>query len=496
MNTNFPKDSVTFAGLMRPSRVEAEIADLEIEGTLPPELNGAFYRVGPDNRFVPMLGDDIIVHGDGIVTMLRIRDGRAAFRSRYVRTDRFLAEEKAGRSLFGAYRNPYTDDPSVAGVDRGTANTNVVFHAGKLLVLKEDARPVEIDPETLETLGKWDAEGTITSPTVTAHPHPDFRTGELLMFGYQARGIGGTDVVFLPLKPEGRVPRETWFKAPYACLMHDFFATEHYALFPLMPAITFPDRVKQGAPYYMWDATQPNYIGVLPRNGNGEIRWFKGPARVAIHAINAWEEGERLILQVSITSPDAPPMFPPADGSAPPDWVVSDTLIVNWSLDLNGTDDQIVETIVLDDGAFIDFARIDPRLETSRHKQVWWVRKDPRHPAIDTPAVMASCNAIERYDHDTGTLDTYWTDDRWAPGEPIFVPRHPGSAEGDGFVIAPMFRMEGQGNAYMVFDALKIAEGPLATIHVPYHFRPAFHGNWVDGNAIVRAAEARSHPAG
>ncbi|MGF6708680.1 carotenoid cleavage dioxygenase-like enzyme [Pseudomonas frederiksbergensis] len=213
-----------------------------------------------------------------MITMLRIQNGRASFRSRYVRTDRFLAEEKAGRSLFGAYRNPYTDDPSVAGVDRGTANTNIVFHANRLLALKEDALPIEIDPLTLETIGKWDAEGTITSPVVTAHPHPDARTGELLMFGYQANGIGSNDVIFLPVNADGRVPRKTWFKAPYPCLMHDWFATEHYALFPVSPAVTFPERVKKGAPYYMWNSTKPSYIGVLPRYGSSEPRWFKGPA--------------------------------------------------------------------------------------------------------------------------------------------------------------------------------------------------------------------------
>ena len=489
MNSIFPKDSITFSGVLRPSRIESEIAALEVEGTLPPELDGAFYRVGPDNRFPPMLGDDQIIHGDGMVTMLRIRGGRASFRSRYVRTDRFLAEEEAGRSLFGAYRNPYTDDPSVAGVDRGTANTNVVYHAGRLLVLKEDARPIEIDPATLETIGKWDAGGTITSPTVTAHPHPDFRTGELLMFGYQARGIGSTDVVFLPVDAAGRVPRETWFKAHYPCLMHDFFATERYALFPLQPAVTFPDRVKQGAPYYLWDKTKPSYIGVLPRNGNGEVRWFEGPARMALHFVNAWEEGERLILQASISAPDAPPVFPPADASeSPRDWANGSSRIVNWSLDLSGAEDRIVETILVDDGAFIDFPRIDPRFETGRHRYAWWLRKDFNRVSIDGAWTPGTCNAIERYDHDSGTFDTYWTEDRWAPGETLFVPRRLDSPEGDGFIIAPVFRLDGQGNGFIVFDAMDLAQGPLATIHVPFHFRPGFHGNWVAGSEIAAAA--------
>ena len=73
-----------------------------------------------------------------------------------VRTERFVAERNARRSLFGDYRNPYTNHPSVEGVDMGTANTTALFHAGKLFALKEDSRPVIIDPDSLETVGRWD----------------------------------------------------------------------------------------------------------------------------------------------------------------------------------------------------------------------------------------------------------------------------------------------------------------------------------------------------
>ena len=262
MRHGFPENSATFAGVLRPSRVEADIADLEIDGDLPLELDGVLYRVGPDNRFPPMLGDDTITNGDGMITKLHIHNGRASFKSRYVRTDRFIAEEKAGRALFGAYRNPYTDDPSVAGVDRTTANTKVVFHSGRVLVLKEDAQPIEIDPVTLTTSGKWNADGPNTAPFFTAHPHADHHTGELLAFGSQAKGLGTTDVVFMPIDATGKVSKETWFKAPYPSMMHDWFATENNALFPVQPAVVFLDRVKEGAPVYMWDKTKPSYIDV------------------------------------------------------------------------------------------------------------------------------------------------------------------------------------------------------------------------------------------
>ncbi|MEJ0006422.1 MAG: hypothetical protein WDM77_08685 [Steroidobacteraceae bacterium] len=41
--------------------------------------------------------------------------------NRWVRTERFVLQEAARRSLFGRYRNRYTNDPSVAGKNNGTA---------------------------------------------------------------------------------------------------------------------------------------------------------------------------------------------------------------------------------------------------------------------------------------------------------------------------------------------------------------------------------------
>ena len=58
----FP-NTPSFTGFNTPSRIEADIADLAHEGTIPEGLNGAFYRVQPDAQFPPRLGDDIAFNG-------------------------------------------------------------------------------------------------------------------------------------------------------------------------------------------------------------------------------------------------------------------------------------------------------------------------------------------------------------------------------------------------------------------------------------------------
>jgi carotenoid cleavage dioxygenase-like enzyme len=173
LSPGFPK-SEHFDGFFAPVRAEADVFDLEVEGTIPTDLDGAFYRIGADNQFAPTREEDIYINGDGMVTMVRFKDGHADLRSRYVQTRRWKLERAARRALFSAYRNPFFYDPSVADeVDDGNANTALVWHGGRLLALKEGARPYELDPVTLETRGVWDFYGELESHTFTAHPKID-----------------------------------------------------------------------------------------------------------------------------------------------------------------------------------------------------------------------------------------------------------------------------------------------------------------------------------
>ena len=73
MTAPFPK-SPTFMTIDEPFRFEGDLYDLEVEGTIPPELDGTFFRVGPDQAFPPMLGDANPFNGDrkrSILTQFR-----------------------------------------------------------------------------------------------------------------------------------------------------------------------------------------------------------------------------------------------------------------------------------------------------------------------------------------------------------------------------------------------------------------------------------------
>jgi carotenoid cleavage dioxygenase-like enzyme len=91
-------DTAAFRGFFAPSRIEADLFDLDVDGEIPSELYGAFYRAAADTQFPPRYDNDIYINGDGMITMIRFERGHADLRTRYVRTQRFQLERAARRA--------------------------------------------------------------------------------------------------------------------------------------------------------------------------------------------------------------------------------------------------------------------------------------------------------------------------------------------------------------------------------------------------------------
>src|SRR5438876_372877 len=98
-----------YTGLNSPIGEEYELESLTVEGRIPVEVEGTFFRAVPDPAFAPFMEDGgAVLSGDGMVSAVRIAGGKASFAIRYVQTERHKAEVAAGRALFGKYRNPFT----------------------------------------------------------------------------------------------------------------------------------------------------------------------------------------------------------------------------------------------------------------------------------------------------------------------------------------------------------------------------------------------------
>jgi carotenoid cleavage dioxygenase-like enzyme len=476
----------TRQGFFAPSRFEADVYDCQVEGQVPRELDGAFLRVGGEWFYPQMYPDDGGFSVDGYISMFRFKNGVVDYKGRWVKTPRWKADHAARRQLFGNYRNPFFDDPSVKGLDRTVANTAVVAHAGKLFALKEDTLPYEIDPRTLETVGPWDFHGKYRSRTFTAHPKFDPATGEMICYGYEATGLLSDDVFVYTVDKAGKVTREVRFKVPYVSMMHDIVLTERHIVFPFGGYVTSMERLKAGKVHWGWDPKAPAMVGILPRDGDGrDIRWFKGPLQATIHAFNGRTEGNKVILEAGIYESNPFPWFHPVDGASAAA-VRTRCFLHRQTFDLNSTGDSFEDEIIFP-GPASDLGKVDDRYLGQPYRNIFTSYSDPERP-FDTARAgnigRGVTNCYGRFDLAARTITPLFAGPTHSLQESTFVPKK-GGAEGEGWLMGVASNYAEMRSELIVADAMSMTE--LARVILPFRSSAALHGKWAEANELAFA---------
>lgn len=472
MSVDFRGHPMFPPGFNSPTRFEADVYDCEVWGEIPKDIEGTFVRMQCDFEYRPPKNEWMTgFNGDGHISRFRFKDGSVDYKGRYVKTARIMAERHARRRLFGVYRNKYTDDPSVANINRSAANTHAYWHGGKLFVLKEDSLPYYVDPHTLETLGDWNWNGKYTATTMSAHPKIDPATGEMIAYGYQAKGDLTTDVAVYTMNPKGEITKEVWLKSPYLGIIHDIAITQKYVVIPVIARTTSLERLKSGEPMWEWDGSLPTYVGLLPRDGEGkDVRWYKGPARNTLHFLNATdrvtERGSKVTMELPTSSGERDP-----------------SQIRRWTFDLKSKKDGFLEEVVSTTPGFLP--RMDDRFLSQDYRYAFVTSRDDsrppdakRAPALSGPAGSRVNNVMQRLDVRTGEIKQCFTEPVCSLQENMFVPRKGAKGEGDGYVMAIASNYESMTSDLVIADAQKIDQGIIATVKLPFRLRSGTHTNW------------------
>ena len=248
-------------------------------------------------------------------------------------------------------------DPRIVQLGSTVANTNVVWHGGRLLALEEAHAPFEVDPVTLAPKGYHDFGGKLVGP-MTAHPKIDASNGEMVFFGYAAKGRFTPDLSLHVVDRDGVLKRSQWFQAPYPSMVHDFVVTRDWIILPIFPLTGSMDRAMKGLPPYAWEPDKGTHVALVPRHGSvDQVRWFSADPCYVFHPMNAFDTPDGKVVCDMMKYPVAP-LFPAPDGrpasGAPPV-----ATLVRWTFDPKGNTDSFSEQ-ALDDHRG-EFPRLDER---------------------------------------------------------------------------------------------------------------------------------------
>jgi carotenoid cleavage dioxygenase len=199
---------------------------------------------------------------------------------------------------------------------------------------------------------------------------------------------------------------------------------------------------------------------VLPRDGEArDVRWYDVEPCYVFHPLNAYEDGESIVLdvvrhpKVFATVLDGPDEGPPT--------------MERWTIDTSAG--KVREERIDDRGQ--EFPRIDERLTGHRHRYGYAVGVG--NEAEEGRVIKHDLVAGTTRDHDFGAgVQT---------SEFVFVPRPGGSAEDDGILMGYTYDRADDRSSLMLLDAQSLE--PVARVHLPARVPQGFHGNWVPTTA-------------
>jgi carotenoid cleavage dioxygenase-like enzyme len=457
-------------GNYAPVRVEIDAHDLDVIGELPRDLAGMFVRNSSNPRFEPR-GRYHWFDGDGMLHGVQIEDGKAAYRNRWIRTKGFLAEEAAGEPLWtGVTERPDFTNPR--GPFKDSANTDVVFHAGRLLALWWlGGEPYVIKLPGLETCGTESFGGKIKA--VSAHPKVDPVSGDMMFFDHEPFP---PYLTFGVVSAGGELVHHTEIELPGPRLQHDMAITERYAIFLDMSMMWDPELLAQGRTRLGFFRDKPTRFGVLPRRAPGsEIRWFEASPCYIYHTINAWEDGDTIVL-IGCRIDD--PLAEGAQGSKARAAAVPtigflriEPNLYRWTFDLRS---GLVREEKLDD-LLTEFPRMDNRLLGRRSRFSY----NPRIAAAPTLLF----DGVVKYDTESGRSWTHAYPDGWYGGETVFAPRvggaRPEEREDDGYLVTFVVEEATGASELHVLDATDMAAAPVARVRIPQRVPTGYHAWWV-----------------
>jgi carotenoid cleavage dioxygenase-like enzyme len=457
-------DTNYLTGGYAPVEHELDSAELVLlEGELPANLHGVFARNSSNPRFRPPEPYHWF-DGDGMIHAVRFADGRATYSNRFVRTDGLAQDEAAGGATHtGLLSRPRAADLArPGGPYKNTANTDLLAWNGQLLALwwQGGALPYAVRASDLATEGLFRAAGTMT-----AHAKVDPHTGDLVFFDYGMRPPFVTHGV---LTRAGEL-RRTPISLPGPRPQHDIALTRNYTIVIDPSMFADPEALAHGKVHMRFFPQVPTRLGLFDRRAHELVRWFEVPACFVYHFVNAWEQGNEIVVHACrIRDPlryDPQPRRDDQRDRQVPHiaHLRLDPQLVRWTLNL---DSGLAREEVVDTG-LAEFPRVDDRRLGQPTRAAYLGRFAERE--------MFAFAGVRRVELDTGIATERRYPDGWFGGEVSVVPIGPD--EGDTVLMTFVSEEATQRTELWLLSANEL--DVVARLAIGSPVPAGFHGRWI-----------------
>ncbi|KAB1204360.1 hypothetical protein CJ030_MR8G014189 [Morella rubra] len=474
-------------------RQERWEGELIVQGEIPLWLSGTYLRNGPG---LWRIGDYDFRHlFDGYATLVKLHfeNGRLIASHRQIESEAYKAAKKNNKLCYREFSEVPKRDNFLAYVGElanlfsgasltDNANTGVVkLGDGRVVCLTETQKgSIVIDPDTLDTLGRFEYSDTLGGLIHSAHPivtEKEFLTllPDLVIPGYLVvRMEPGTN----ERKVIGRVncrhgPAPGW--------VHSFPVTEHYVVVPEMPLRYCAQNLLKAEPTplykFQWHPDSKAFVHVMCKASGKIVASVEVPLFVTFHFINAYEEEDEdgrvtaIIAHCCEHNADTTILeklklqnlrsFSGED-------VLPDARVGRFIIPLDGSPYGKLDAALDPDehGRGVDMCSINPNYLGRKYRYAYACGA---HRPCNFPNTLTKIDLVEKKAKN-------WYEEGAVPSEPFFVPR-PGAAEEDDGVVISMISQKNGGGYALLLDGSTFEE--IARANFPYGLPYGLHGCWV-----------------
>ncbi|MFB6169154.1 MAG: carotenoid oxygenase family protein [Haloferacaceae archaeon] len=456
-------------------------ATLDVEGALPPWLDGTLLRNGP-GRFA-VGGSDLSHWFDGLALPRRYgfdpESGAVDYRVRYLRSETYRGARE-GRLVSDQFDTPAGFATGLRGrlarLGRPSltdnASVSLARVGDRLAAVTETPRMVALDPETLESGPTFEHDDGIDLTGSLGHVHHDPARGEMVNLGVR---YGRESEYVLTRRPDGTRERDVVARVGVdrPSYVHSFALTPRYAVVTLSPFVTRPRDLLLADTFldaFSWRPERGTRFLVVDRE-TGDVSRLRTDPFLVFHHAAAFEADDRITLDL-VAHPDhraVTGLSLAALRSGRPDLPAG--RLRRFRLDLA---DGTVTSRTLHEGA-VEFPTLDygAAVRDGQHRVVYLAATDP-----DPPVGLST--RVDRLDLATDDRRS-WAQPGTYPGEPLFVPRVPASdrdAETDeGVLLVELLDPDADRTALVVLDAQTLDR--LARVELPHALPLGFHGQYL-----------------
>ena len=437
-----------------------------IAGEIPTSLNGTLYRNGPGRL---ERGGIFVGHwfdGDGAILAVHFTGDNASAIYRYVQTEGFQEEAKAGKLLYGNYgmTAPGAVWNQWFKPIKNAANTSVLALPDKLLALWEGDNPHALDLQNLDTLGKDDLGGLDGGLAYSAHPKVDFETGEIFNFGVSP----GLNSILNVYKSDatGNIIKKAAHQLDGVPLLHDFVLAGEYLIFfiapvrlnLLLPAVglsCFSDSLE-------WEPKLGTQIKVCDRDLNIVSRsetepWFQW------HFSNGYIDDSGAVIVDIASYEDFKTNQFLKEVPTGETHTASKSKLARVSLNPQTGKVSNIETLF---DRHCEFPIVPQQNvgKSSRYTYFSTVKEG-------TDISKEILNSIARFDHQTDSITEAKFGENLYPSEPILA---------QGYILTVVYNGNSDSSELWIFDADRLNAEPVCKLSLPSVIPPGFHGTWKD----------------